>query len=307
MGRWLLRSFVSVVLLVAISGCGQKHIEFSKYPNLKAGFTTVVFIKYLPVSQENAIKLIDYAQRRGFPWIELRDPNGILSPNECKQLALYARSKNIEVGYAIHKGLLDDDFWKTFNHGVINAGYFDGPRIIRACAGGKEFMADDQKKGWNSKELTELVSRANKAGAIAKSRGLQLVLENGMEALEGDGNNYFGLNDLLSRVNSDVYWQCDSANMFGVSRVVTKPERAEAFLNQFVDRMRYIHLKTSKDAVAQPVLGDSDLDLEVFLAAMSANDVPYIAIELAGTTSKENTYESIEKSLEYLKKRGLIK
>ena len=127
-----------------------------------------------------------------------------------------------------------------------------------------------------------------------------------MEALEGDGN-YFGLNDLLSRVNSDVYWQCDSANMFGVSRVVTKSDRAEAFLNQFVDRMRYIHLKTSKDAVAQPVLGDSDLDLEVFLAAMSAHDVPYIAIELAGTTSKENTYESIEKSLAYLQQRGLIK
>ncbi|MHC4216377.1 MAG: hypothetical protein ACYSWP_23750, partial [Planctomycetota bacterium] len=104
MGKWLLRSFVSVALLVAISGCGQKHIEFSKYPNLKAGFTTVVFINYLPVSQENAIKMIDYADRRGFPWIELRDPNGILSPSECKQLALYARSKNIEVGYAIHKG-----------------------------------------------------------------------------------------------------------------------------------------------------------------------------------------------------------
>jgi sugar phosphate isomerase/epimerase len=221
-------------------------------------------------------------------------------------LASYARSKNIEVGYALHKGLLDDDFWKTFNHGVINAGFFDGPRIIRAASGDKEFMADEERKGWNSQELAELVSRANKAGAIAKSRGLQLVLENGMEALEGDGN-YFGLNDLLSRVNSDVYWQCDSANMFGVSRVVTKPDRAEAFLNQFVERMRYIHLKTSKNAVNQPVLGDSDLDLEVFLAAMSEHDVPYIAIELHGTTSEENTYESIEKSLEYLKKRGLIK
>lgn len=306
MGRWLIRSFVSVALLVAISGCGQRHIEFTKYPNLKAGFTTVVFIKYLPVSQENVMKLIDYAQRRGFSWIELRDPNGILSHSECKQLASYARNKNIEVGYAIHKGLLDDDFWATFNHGVINAGYFDGPRTIRAVACGKEFMADDQKKGWSEDELEQMVITANKAGAIARSKGLHLVLENGMEALEGDGN-YFGLNDLLSRVSSDVSWQCDSANLFSGSRIVTKPDRAEAFLNRFVDRMKYIHLKTSKDAVAQPVLGDSDLDLEVFLAAMSAHDVPYIAIELSGTTSQENTYESIEKSLAYLKKRKLIK
>ena len=127
-----------------------------------------------------------------------------------------------------------------------------------------------------------------------------------MEALEGDGN-YLGLDDLFSRVSTDVGWQCDSANMFGVSRVVTKPDRAEAFLNKYVDRMKYIHLKTSKNAVNQPVLGDSDLDLEVFLKAMSEYDVPYIAIELHGTTSLENTYECIEKSLAYLKKRELIK
>jgi sugar phosphate isomerase/epimerase len=294
-----------MVVVAAMTGCGGQ-ITFKKYPNLKVGFTTVNFIKYVPVSKENMVMFIDYAHDKGFAWIEMRDPNAILSHEECKELAAYARNRNIEVGYAIHKGALDADFWKTFNAGVVNAGCFDGPRTLRAVACGGEFGTDEQRKGWTAEELDRLVTNANKAGAIAKSKGLHLFLENGKEALEGDPPNYYGLNNLLDRVSSDVGWQCDSANMFSVSRVVTKPDRTEAFLNKYVSRMGYIHLKTSKNAVAQPVLGDSDLDLDVFLSAMSANDVPYVAIELHGTTSEDNTRWSIEQSLAYLKKRGIV-
>jgi sugar phosphate isomerase/epimerase len=288
-----------------MTGC-SRQLTVEKYPNLKLGFTTVNFIKYVPVSKENMVMLIDYAHDKGFAWIEMRDPNAILTHDECKELAAYARSRNIEVGYAIHKGILDDDFWKTFNIGVVNAGFFDGPRIIRAVACGMEFMTDEDRKGWTAAELDRLVANANKAGAIAKSKGLHLCLENGMEALEGDPPNYYGLNNLLDHVSENVYWQCDSANLFSGSRIVTKPDRAEAFLNKYAARMKYIHLKTSKNALAQPVLGDSDLDLDVFLAAMSANNVPYIAIELHGTTSEANTRKSIMKSVAYLKKRGIV-
>ncbi|MHC4423711.1 MAG: hypothetical protein ACYSWR_03455 [Planctomycetota bacterium] len=121
----ILRYLAGVGALLLMGGCAlttkKQQITFDKYTNLKLGFTTQSFIAHVSVTKENAKKFIDYASAQDFTWVELRDPNAILKSSECKEIADYARSKKIEVGYAVQKGLLDSDFWQIFDRGVENA------------------------------------------------------------------------------------------------------------------------------------------------------------------------------------------
>ncbi|MHC4155271.1 MAG: sugar phosphate isomerase/epimerase family protein [Planctomycetota bacterium] len=306
----ILRRLSGICILLLIGGCAssakKQQIAFTKYPNLKLGFTTKNFLDYLPVTAENIKTLVDYASDKGYAWIELRDPNAVLTLDECKEIAEYARAKNVEVGYAIHKGLLDSDFGRKFDRGVHNAVFFDGPKILRAVAGGNEFLEDLDKKGWTAEELAQLTAKANQAAWAAERRGLQFVVENGTEVLKGDGKTYFGLTEFFEKVNPNVGWQFDTANFFSGSRVHTKPEDAEAFLQKHVNRMYYIHLKTSRDGLAQPVLGDNELDFDIIFSLMSQNNVPYVAMELHGTTSIKQVYRNQARSVAYLRKRGFV-
>jgi hypothetical protein len=71
----------------------EKKIVLNKYPDLKIGFLTMNFLRVFPVTLENSKKLIDFASDQGFAWIELGDPNAVLTLAECKQIAEYARAK----------------------------------------------------------------------------------------------------------------------------------------------------------------------------------------------------------------------
>jgi len=108
-----------------------------KYPEIKHGFTTTNFLKPLPVSLENKKKLLDLAGELGCSWVEIRDPSASLTVDECRQLMAYAKSKNIELGYALQVGLLDPMFGEIFSRGLANAVVFEGPRTIRTlyCQG----------------------------------------------------------------------------------------------------------------------------------------------------------------------------
>ncbi len=89
---------VSIILSLVILGTSAfaaEKIVLKKYPDLKIGFTTANFLRVLPVTLENTKKLIDFASDQGFSWIELRDPNAVLTLKECKKIADYARGKNV--------------------------------------------------------------------------------------------------------------------------------------------------------------------------------------------------------------------
>jgi len=301
---------IGLCLVFLMGGCAssskKQQIIFTKYPNLKLGFTTKTFLDCLPVSAENVKTLIDYAGDKGYSWIELRDPNATLSLDECKDLAQYARGRNIEVAYAINAGLLDSDFARKFDRGVHNAVFFDGPKTLRAVAGGSKFLEDLDKKGWTADELAQLTANANRAAIAAQRRGLQFVVENGTEALKGDGKTYFGLTEFFDKANPNVGWQFDTANFFSGSRVRATPEDAKAFLQEHINRLYYIHLKTSRNGLAQPVLGDNELDFDVVFSLMSQHNVPYVAIELYGTKSIKQVYRNQARSVAYLQKKGFV-
>jgi sugar phosphate isomerase/epimerase len=294
---------LSLVFLGSSAYCAEKKIVLNKYPDLKIGFTTVNFIKALPVTVQNMKTLVDYASDQGFTWIELRDPNAVLTLDECKQIANYARSKKIEVAYAMGVGLMDANFWEVFSRGLANAAVFDGPQTIRTAAPGNEFNIDPKKTAWTLNELNTVVATANKAANQAKALGLQYVTENAFEVVKGDGLTSFGTTEYFANVNSNVGLQLDTGNFFCVARIWTKPEDARAFLEKYISKLAYIHLKTSsKDHKTQPVLAENELEFDIFFALMTKYKVPYVAFELAQAPTFQECADNHKKSVEYLMK-----
>ncbi|MEK6479511.1 TIM barrel protein [Catalinimonas sp. 4WD22] len=281
-------------------------LQFTDYQNLKLGFTTQNFLPVMPVNLENSKKLIDYAAAEGYSWIELRDPDAVLSLEEAQEIADYAIQKEIEVSYAIQKGILDADFWSTFDKGVKNAAVFEGPGFFRSLGSFAEFTADTAKEGWTQEELDQLVLFADSAAAVAQENGLQYVIENASESFFGKDGEYKGIADLFSRTNENVGWQFDTANPFSVSRVHPSAESVKLFLEEHANNLYYIHLKSAQNGQAQTTLMENPLPFAEVFSIMSAHDVPYIAIELQAVDNEEQAFDNMQKSLDYLRAQGFI-
>jgi len=300
---WITALFLCVTLLGS-SALAADKIVFKMYPDVKLGFLNVNFIKQWPLGVESAKKAIDFASEQGFWWIEIRDPYATLTLAECKELAAYAKQRDIEVAYAMNIGLLDPNFWEVFSRGVANAAVFvEGPRTIRGAITGLEFAMDPKKTHWTFAELQKAVATANRAANFAKMFGLRYVVENGLEAIKGNGVSTFGTEELFGNANSNLGLQFDTGNFFCVSRVWTKPEDAQAFIEKYANRMAYMHLKTSKDHQIQMVAGDSELDFGVIFAIVAKAKMPYIGFELDQPATLEQAIENHKKSVEYLRGR----
>lgn len=307
-----------MVLLITAGGCNNSRSEPKDIPgptqndsiqnkNLKLGFTTQNFSKIAPVSLESAKKMIDYAQKRGFNWLELRDPDAALSLQESQEIANYARRKKVEVGYAIQKGLLDEDFWPTFKKGLRNAAEFNGPRTFRALTGGQEFAVDTLKTGWNEVELRKIVNYADSAAAMARANDLNFVIENGTEPLYGKEGEYYGLADVFERTNDQVGLQFDTANPFSVSRTPSSPMSVLTFLEDHLGNLFYIHLKSADKGSPQPVLMDNPFAFENVFEILNQGKVFYVAIELQAVDNEKRAYANMEESIEFLQKKDLLK
>ena len=289
------------VALLGSSALAADMIVLKKYPDLKMGFLNVNFIKQWPLGVESAKKVIDFANEQGFVWIELRDPFATLTLAQAKELAVYAKQRDIEVAYAMNIGLLDPNFMEVFSRGLANAAVFDGPRTIRTAGPGLEFANDPKKTAWTYWELQKAMGIANQAANMAKSLGLQYVVENGVEVIKGDASSY-GTVELFAGFNSNVGFQLDTGNFFCVSRVWTKPAEAQAFIEKYASRMGYMHLKTSSpDHKVQQVLANNELDFDIIFAIASKAKSLYVGFELDQPATLEQAIENHKKSVEYLK------
>ena len=293
---------ILVLAFLGTSAFAQQKMVLKKYPEIKFGFTTTNFLKPFPVSLDNKKKLVDLAAELGCSWVEIRDPSGALSPEECKQLMAYAKSKNLELGYALQIGLLDPAYWEIFSRGLANAPLFQGPGTIRTLAAGPEFDRDPKKTTWTLSELHKTVKVANQAANLARAAGLKYVVENSFQALKGDGATGFGMTEFAANVNSNLFFQCDVANFFAVSRVVPKPEEVKAFLEKYATRIPYIHVKTSSNEhKVLPVLAQNELDFDTVFSILSKNKIRYAAVELTQPDTFEECANNLKKSFEYLK------
>jgi len=294
--------FVFVLFSGASAFAADKAITLSKYPNLKLGFTSQNFSKWLPPTADNLKTIIDYASKKGFAFIEVRDPNAMLSLNDAKELGAYAKDKNIEIIYAMGVGALDDNYFEAFSRGLANAIALGGPKFVRTGANGNEMNLDPKKQFWTADEFAKLVQNINMAANTAKTFGYTLFVENANEGLKGDGVNTFGTADLFGPqgVNANVGFQLDMANFFCVSRVVSSPADVQAFFEANVKKMGYSHLKTSINRTPQQYLNGNELPFDVYFKQLSKYNKVYVAIELFNADTLEIEYANTQKSIDYL-------
>lgn len=285
----------------------QKKITFNNYSNFKLGFTTQNFIACLPVTHDNTKMLIDYATDKGFTFFELRDPDAVLTFEECTDIASYAREKDIEVAYANQRGLLDPDFWNVFSKGVKNATAFTGPKTIRATISGLNFTENPSKIGLSKDEFIKIVEIANQAAQLAEEQGIQLVVENGNELFTESIDSIYGFESFFKQVNQNVAWQFDTGNPFANKNTYVNPDTVKQYLEKHAGIIKYIHLKSVQNYQAQKTLCKNELDFNEIFKILSANNVSFISIELLVDSVKNRVFENIDRSLEYLKDEGFIK
>jgi sugar phosphate isomerase/epimerase len=280
----------------------DKTIVLKKYPTLKFGFTSQNLAKWLPNSVDNLKKVIDFAKKSGFSFIELRDTNAGLSCDDCKKIAAYAKEKKIEVIYAMGHGGMDSNFLEIFSKGMANTMLFSGPKFARAAAYGKAFFDDKTKKYWNAEEFATLVQNINQAGNTAKLFGYTMSVENTFEGVKGDGSTTFGIADLFgpNGVNSNVALQVDTGNFFCVSRENNSPSDVRAFMEAVGKKVLYSHLKTSVDRKTGKILNGNDVPFDFFFDLYAKYGNVYVTLELANGDTLENTKTNHQKSVDYL-------
>lgn len=276
-----------------------------QYPGVKLGFSTQNFLNCMPVGVDNLKELLDFAADEGYAFIELRDPAADLSQEDCRGLAAYAREKNVEVIYEIHKDLFNPEFKEVFDRAVRNTAVFGKPGILRSIMSWSEFTADEDKTGWTTEELDHLASLADECAAEAKELKVQFVLENIIEPWFGNDGGH-GLADLF-RETSGIGLQFDTANPFLPScRGVADPDDVAAHLDQIADRWFTTHLKCGKDRAFQPVLEENLIPYQKIFGLMSGNQVKYAALELLSVDDKQACFDNHRASIEYLASLGIV-
>lgn len=269
---------------------------------MKIGFTTANFVKVLPLTVANVKTMIDVAAQQGWSFIELRDPEANLTLQECTELAFYAQQNCVEVVYALNVGPMAPHYFAVLARGIANTLVFDGPKMIRSGVNGTEFINNEKKYFWNAEEFANVVQNINQAANTATMFGLRLSVENAREGFHGDGVKNFGTSELFGAqgVNSNVGWQLDTANFFSVSRTANNPKEVKEFFEQQIEKIDYIHLKSSKDGQTQPILCENDLSLDIYLDALSQKGKTYVIIELPAAQTVEAVHENHSKSIAYL-------
>jgi sugar phosphate isomerase/epimerase len=304
-----LKTSLIVILAAGLFACSQKTEPVMKvsdeYPGVKLGFSTQNFQKALPLSTENLKEILDFASSEGYAFIELRDPSAELGEEDCRIIASYAKQKNIEVIYEMHRDLFDPEFREVFDRAVRNTAIFGKPGILRSILSFSEFAGDPDKTGWTREELEFITSLADSCAASAKESGVQFILENIMEpwfSVDGD----LGLDAFFSGT-SKVGLQFDTANPFlSSNRRPADPARVAGYMGTLKGRWFTTHLKSGADDAFQPVLRENFMPFDRVFSLMSENGVHYAALELLAADSKEECFGNHRKSIEYLAELGII-
>lgn len=270
------------------------------FPRVRWGFSTVSFLPHVPVTVESSKAHIDLAARHGFTWVELRDPDARLTPEECREIAAHARRAGIEVNYSAQRGLLAGDFQEVFARAVKNTALFDGPRVVRVLA-----LRGAGAKGWSDAELDRMIEVANGAAQRAGRAGMRLAVENADGALDGRQGSFQGMTGFLAGARSDLLLQLDTANLF-TSPVKTTPKRAAEFIRAMADRTAYVHLKSARRGKPLPKIDGNPLGFREILGILCEHGAPPVALELAPARTAEDVHRHLAESIDALVAEGIL-
>jgi sugar phosphate isomerase/epimerase len=292
--------FIAIAISAMNSFGATPHLASPDFPGVRWGFTTVNFLPHVPVTVASSNAHIDLARSLGLQWIELRDPDAVLTPNECREIAAHARDNGIAVNYSAQRGLLAEDFWEVFERAAANTAVFDGPRTVRVLA-----LRGSEDAGWNDTEFARMIEVANEGARRAETMGLRFAVENADAALDGRNKDYRGMTEFFSATEPRVLLQLDTANLF-TAPVETTPRAAADFIRTFADRVAYVHLKSARDGKPLAVVEDNPLQFSEILKLLGARGAPPVVVELAPAASAPSADGNIRQSLENLARAGLL-
>lgn len=294
-------TFLLMLNLAAIANMASAStLESPDFSRVRWGFTTVNFLPHIPVTVESSKAHIDFAKALGFQWIELRDPDAVLTPDQCREIAAHARQEGIEVNYSAQRGLLAEDFWDVFERAAANTVLFDGPRTIRVLA-----LRGNGDEGWSEVEFARMVEVANEGARRAAEADLRFAVENANGALDGRGQTYRGMTEFLLATDPGVLLQLDTANLF-TGPVEVTPEAAAEFVRAFAHRTAYVHLKSAKDRKPLSRVEGNPLGFREILKIIAEDKAPPVVFEFAPAEDSDTVRRNTAQSIQNLLGEGLL-
>ena len=261
------------------------------------GLATNTYKQVLSSGELSVRELIAWAAGRGFSWVELRDPDVEMTPEELEAIHKLADDLGVRIHYAWdNTDTLSPD--ERFLKGMDNAAVF-GPgtccRVLIAPG------AVSGHKGYTAGQMEMIIPVLKAYGKRAKELGIHLCFENAMEPLFGDGETYFGMSEVLSAV-PDICATLDAANATGSATLVNPcQEEILNYYRSFRDQIIYYHLKmTRHHTLLDTVEAEGDFSVKALFDAFSENPGMKICLEIPQQPTLMKVMSCVERSLQVL-------
>lgn len=262
------------------------------------GLATNTYKQVLRSGELTLRELLAWAAGRGFSWLEIRDTNVEMSEQELLELKELADKLHVKLHYAWdNKDLLCKS--EAFLKGIRNATLFGNGTCCRVL------LAPDTvkgKKGYSRAEMEIMIPIINSYVEVASEQNIYLCFENAMEPLWGDGETYFGMEDLMKRCPG-MCVTFDAANAVSKTTCVNpSEEELLQYYHDFEERNFYFHLKLTKNhEVLDTLEPEGDFDLRKLFTAFEKNPDMLICLEIPQQATLTEMEKAVEKSLEVLK------
>ncbi|MCD6404839.1 MAG: sugar phosphate isomerase/epimerase [Planctomycetes bacterium] len=280
---------------------------------MKFGITTNIFREPLASGEVNLGGLVDFAEDEGFSAIEVRDDEASLAVDNVQDFLKDAGAKGIEVSYAIANDMLQEDDRALVDRGIERAALGGDGAILRLLAS-QSALAPKEKSGYTAGEIRAISDKAREYAGRAAGKGVFLAIEHAREPLRGDGQTYFGLEDIFDAlqrsggVPANIGITFDPANAVfkSLCKAPTEPGKVLEFLEAHSEHIALVHYKTTSGGEPTPVITDSDIDNEALFAGLSKAYDGIVCLEIPSAGDLAECRANIEASLEYLRKVGLM-
>jgi sugar phosphate isomerase/epimerase len=189
--------------------------------------------------------------------------------------------------------LLSSSDEELFKRGLRNASRFRAARYARITIAGGVFKAGPSRKGFMQEEIRFLAQRVAEYARAAEAFGITPVYENSYEPLNGDGQSFYGIAELLESAKG-MKLTFDPANFLNLKSPRQAPslDAVVEFYMRFSDRIPYVHLKSVGGGGLLPTLEIKD-GREADYIRLMAKQKKLLCIELPETDEVEKGKRNI--------------
>jgi hypothetical protein len=210
------------------------------------GFTTKTFANPVKVGKRTLEGVLRWAAAQDFGWVEIRDARADIEDKYLRMLDGISGESGLAVQYAWDgSNILSDADGELFARGLGKAACFRKARYSRITIAGDLFKADRTKLGYSREEARLIGQRVASNVRRAESYGIMPVFENSHEPLRGDGESFYGIDELMQSAE-EMRLAFDPANFLNLKAPLHAPswDALGDFYARHSRRIPYVHLKS---------------------------------------------------------------